>query len=88
MPKYFNVEIFNNGKFLQWFPASSIKEIFSIISAYEGVSKLKDLKLSYLVFQADKHGRWHFGNTQYNRVCTINAKGTEKSEFFVTSKHH
>lgn len=88
MPTHFNVEIFNNGKFVQWFPATSVKEIFSIIAKYEGVSKLKDLKLSYLIFQADNRGRWYFGNTHYNKVCTINAKGTEKPEFFVPSEHH
>ena len=80
----FNVEIFHDGKFYQWFPANSMSEILTHIARYEGVSKLKDLKLTYLIFQTNSNGRWESMGARYHRVCTINASGTEKPEFFRT----
>lgn len=80
--KQFNVEIFCNGCFVQWFPANSMSEILIHISRYEGVSKLKDLKLSYLIFQPNPNGRWESLGSRYHMACRINSNGKEKPEFF------
>ena len=78
----FNVEIFSNGKFYQWFPADSMSDIFRQIAKYEGVSKLHDLKLTYLVFQSNPKGHWESLGGRYHMACRINSSGKEKPEFF------
>ena len=83
----FNVEIFSNGKFYQWFPAESMNEILKHIARYESVSKLDDLKLTYLIFQNNSKGRWESMGGHYHMVCRINSTGKEKPEFFRMRNH-
>lgn len=82
MTKNFNVEIFSNNTFLNWFPASSMKEVLNFIAKYEGVIRLSDLKLTYLIFQQTDHGVYQGLASRYHRVCSIHATGKEKPKFF------
>lgn len=82
MGKSINVEIFCNGVFCQWFPARTMKEVLTQISKYEGVERLSDLKLSYLVFQKSDKGPYRGVYGRYHKVCSINATGREKPKFF------
>lgn len=82
MSKSLNVEIFCNNTFCQWFPDRSMKEVLEHISKYEGVQRLSDLKLSYLVFQKSDFGNYKGVYGKYHRLCSINSTGKEKPKFF------
>ena len=78
----FNVEIFSNGRFVQWFPADSMKDILRNIARYEGVSLFRDVKLTYLIFQSNPKGHWESLGGRYHIACRINSNGKERPEFF------
>ena len=82
MTKRLDVEIFHNNKFLQWFPASSIKEVLQVIARYENIERMEDITLSYLVFQQTDKGRYKGLAGRYTKICSIHATGKEKPEFF------
>ena len=82
MTKSLNVEIFKNNTFLQWFPATSIKDVLSFIARYEKIERMSDIKLSYLVFQQSNNGRYKGLSGRYTKVCSIHATGNEKPKFF------
>ena len=79
----YNVEIFNNGKFWKWYPADTMRGVLDDIAHIEGVEKLCDLRLSYLVFQQSKSGRYSLaiGGRRYHMACAINTTGKERPYF-------
>lgn len=80
----FNVEVFFNGKFRSWFPCFTIKELYETIARYEQVSKLSELKCSYLIFREGNMGSWELYSKgqRYYLACCLNTTGKEKPEFF------
>ena len=79
----YTVEIFCSGKFFQWFPSDSFSGVLKEITRYEkGVEKMKDLNMSYFIYQEDPNGRWLNSGTKYHLVGRVNSLGSEKPEFF------
>lgn len=79
-----NVEVFYNNQFMGWFPAWSFSSALREIHRYECGTFIKDLKMSYLIFQPIKGGRWRskFGSGRYALVARINSSGKEKPDNF------
>lgn len=77
----YNVEIFHNGKFWKWYPAATMNGVLDGIAHIEGVERLCDLRLSYLVFQQSRAGRYSLGGRRYHLACAVNTTGAERPYF-------
>ena len=79
----FNVEIFQNNRFLRWFPAQSFTEVLQTIQRLEGKINLADLAYSYLVFQETYGGSYKISGSgkDYHLVSRINSNGNERPYF-------